>query len=190
LTARPNPNVYDSEILAALGIYPCPGLTVAHVRAQMWQESQGDPWAASSAACLGLMQIKPSTARDDILPGRGVEDVQEWTPFDPGESLRCGVWYMRWLLESYTDRLPGFTERWRFSLASYNAGRSRVNRALIRARKEMSPEYSVYRRWLAANKPPGPWQLWENVAPLVQARTGSEPIVYVERIAHYLREFQ
>ncbi len=90
--------------------------------AQMYQESQFDPNAISYAGAEGLMQIIPETA--DLL---GITDVN-----DPDTSIRGGIRYMDYLRGKFEEDLLLEDRLW-FSLAAYNAGYGRVNRARMLA---------------------------------------------------------
>lgn len=86
--------------------------------AQMYQESQFDPKAISYAGAEGLMQIIPETA--DYL---GMGDT-----YNPTNSIRSGVRYLNILRGQFENSLLLEDITW-FSLAAYNAGFTRVERA-------------------------------------------------------------
>lgn len=86
--------------------------------AQMYQESQFNPRAVSYAGAQGLMQLIPDTA--DLL---GIEDS-----YDPDSSIQAGIRYMDYLRGKFKDN-ELLEERIWFSLAAYNAGFNRVQRA-------------------------------------------------------------
>ncbi|MFT5425202.1 MAG: membrane-bound lytic murein transglycosylase F [Gammaproteobacteria bacterium] len=86
--------------------------------AQMYQESQFDPEAVSYAGAEGLMQIMPATAND-----LGVQDLS-----DPVSNITAGVKYMKILRDQFEQELPLEDKTW-FTLASYNAGFTRVKNA-------------------------------------------------------------
>jgi hypothetical protein len=67
--------------------------------------------AVSPRNARGLMQLMPETAERF-----GVKNV-----FDPGENIRGGVKYLRWLLTYFEDDLS-------LALAAYNAGEGAVTR--------------------------------------------------------------
>ncbi len=92
--------------------------------AQMYQESQFDPAAVSYAGAEGLMQLMPATAR-----ALGVEDVN-----DPTLNITAGVKYMSILRDQFEQELLLEDKTW-FTLASYNAGFSRVKKARLLAEK-------------------------------------------------------
>jgi membrane-bound lytic murein transglycosylase F len=86
--------------------------------ALMFQESRFNPQAASDAGAEGLMQLLPDTAEQ-----QGVTDLK-----NPEDSIHAGVSYLDSLRSKFEDDLL-LDERTWFSLASYNAGYSRVKRA-------------------------------------------------------------
>ena len=76
-----------------------PGLT----RRVAWQESHFDPSARSPAGALGIMQFKPSTARDFGI-----------NPLDPMQAIDAAGRYLASLYKQ--------TGSWRGAIASYNWG--------------------------------------------------------------------
>jgi membrane-bound lytic murein transglycosylase F len=92
--------------------------------AQMYQESQFNPDAVSYAGAEGLMQLMPATAKE-----LGVDDLN-----DPTSNITAGVKYMKLLRARFEQELPLEDKTW-FTLASYNAGFSRVKRARVLAKK-------------------------------------------------------
>lgn len=81
------------------------------VHAVIQAESDYDPNAVSRKGAIGLMQLVPATARRF-----GVAN-----PFDPGENIKGGVNYLRYLLDLFGGDLSR-------SLAAYNAGENSVLR--------------------------------------------------------------
>ena len=90
----------------------------------MYQESQFDPDAISYAGAEGLMQIMPATANE-----LGVENIN-----DPKDNITAGVKYMRILRDQFEQELPLEDKTW-FTLASYNAGFTRIKHARALAGK-------------------------------------------------------
>lgn len=74
-------------------------------------ESNFDPLARSPRNAMGLMQLIPETA----------ERFRVTNIFDPRESVRGGLAYLRWLLAYYRGNLD-------LTLAAYNAGEGAVDR--------------------------------------------------------------
>lgn len=75
-------------------------------------ESRFDPRAVGASGERGLMQIKPSTARD-YEAGLGADRL-----FDPAVNLRIGLRHLKREVDHF--------ESWSLGLASYNMGRSRL----------------------------------------------------------------
>ena len=86
--------------------------------AQMYQESQFDPGARSTAGAEGLMQMMPETA--EFV---GTNDLA-----NPEKNIHAGVKYLSMLRDRFEDDLLLEDRTW-FSLASYNAGYNRIRRA-------------------------------------------------------------
>lgn len=90
--------------------------------AQMFQESHFNPQAESVAGASGLMQLMPTTA----------EYIGAGDLADPESNIRAGLKYMDYLRSQFEDHLT-LQERTWFTLAAYNAGLGRVQRARARA---------------------------------------------------------
>jgi len=81
---------YDDIINAAGQQY---GVDPDLLRAQMMQESGGNPNAVSKRGAMGLMQLMPGTASD-----MGVSNIK-----DPSQNIMGGAKYMRQLIDKYGD---------------------------------------------------------------------------------------
>ncbi len=92
------------------------------ILAQMFQESHFDPTAESVAGASGLMQMMPSTAAEI-----GAENLE-----DPHHNIRAGVKYMNFLRSQFEEDLNLEDRTW-FTLAAYNAGYGRVQKARAKA---------------------------------------------------------
>jgi membrane-bound lytic murein transglycosylase F len=80
----------------------------------MYEESRFDPQAVGPGGSAGLFQFMPATWQD-----LGGED-----PHDPEEAVAAASWYVRWLMEQFSDlALP---DRLAMAIASYNAGAAHV----------------------------------------------------------------
>ena len=122
-------------------------------------ESSMRPNALSSAGAQGLMQLMPRTAR--VL---GVDN-----PFDPEQSIVGGAKYLQWQYEHFPE-IVNDRERLKFSLASYNCGRSYVNKAIKLAKKGGKD-----------------WQKWEVVKQCLKSpkcKVGSRRPKYRQTIAY------
>ncbi len=132
------------------------------IAAQAYQESGFRQSAVSSAGAVGIMQIKPSTARD---PNINVPDIQE-----AENNIHAGIKYLHFLLDHYLRDEPLDTlNRTLFALASYNAGPARIRR-LRQAAK-------------ARGLDPNIW--FDNVELVAASQVGREPVRYVSNIYKY-----
>jgi soluble lytic murein transglycosylase len=97
-------------------------LDPALLAAMIYQESKFEVDARSEAGAIGLMQLRPDTARGIAVRTGGsqfrVDDL-----YDPEINVRYGSWYLRHLLDKY-----GSEER---ALAAYNGGQGNVDRGVI-----------------------------------------------------------
>lgn len=84
-------------------------------------ESSFDPRAVGSGGAIGLMQIKPSTAR--IYDRR----ITRRQLFLPEVNVRLGLRHLK-------EEVDYFGEDWTLGLLAYNMGRTRLSRALERGR--------------------------------------------------------
>ena len=83
--------------------------------------------AVSKAGAVGLMQIKPSTARAVALQAGLPEHVDAVTLLRPGTNIRVGTRYLAYLVRRYA----GDTQ---LALAAYNAGMKNADRWAAQAR--------------------------------------------------------
>ncbi len=82
------------------------------------QESEFDPQARSRANARGLTQVLPATGRE-LARRAGIAKFHTQMLHQPDVSLRLGALMLRSMLNSWNGK-------WEETLASYNAGRSRV----------------------------------------------------------------
>ncbi|HXM43382.1 MAG TPA: transglycosylase SLT domain-containing protein [Bryobacteraceae bacterium] len=89
------------------------------VAALIRQESEFDPQALSPKHAYGLTQVEPATGRA-LARRAGVKRFSNRSLFQPAINLKLGAYYLRGLLDQWGGK-------WEETLASYNAGKSRVN---------------------------------------------------------------
>jgi soluble lytic murein transglycosylase len=89
------------------------------VAALIRQESEFNVKAVSRANARGLTQVMPATGRE-LGRKLNIPRYQTSMLFTPETNLKIGTYYLKVLL----DQLNG---KWEETLASYNAGKSRVN---------------------------------------------------------------
>jgi soluble lytic murein transglycosylase len=111
------------------------GIDPALVAAVIYQEARFDSSAESSSGAVGLMQLRPETAKGIALRTGGtafrVSDLR-----DPAINIRYGSWYLQNLFEKYGDE--------RLVLAAYNAGQGNVDRWLANGEDIGFPETRAY----------------------------------------------
>jgi len=88
------------------------------VAALIRQESEFNPKAVSHANARGLTQVLPGTGRE-LSRKLKIPRYKTAMLFTPDTNVKIGTYYLKALL----DQLQG---RWEPTLASYNAGKSRV----------------------------------------------------------------
>lgn len=110
----------------------------------VFQESKGDPGAVSPVGALGLMQLRPETARERAgelgLPAPTREDLLG----DPALNLRLGVEYLVYLERRYGGDVEA-------ALCAYNGGPTRLDRWIVEA--------GGYASWLAKQEREGTSQV-------------------------------
>lgn len=109
-----------------------------------FQESRFDPDAESWAGAIGVMQVKPATARLDATTLR-----------DASQNIAAGTRHLRWLLDRY-HYVPE-SDRLQFALAAYNCGHGHLDDArMLAVRRGLNPnawEGSVRESLLLLRKP-------------------------------------
>jgi soluble lytic murein transglycosylase-like protein len=111
-----------AEIRALIDYNNSYGFDPNRVMQMVYVESRYNPSARGAAGEIGLMQIKPSTARD-----MGFDPD---TLTDPATNIACGMKYLAWVrdyLRQHTGREPS----WAQILSGYNAGVGNVLRGYI-----------------------------------------------------------
>jgi soluble lytic murein transglycosylase len=111
------------------------GLDPALLAAVIYQESRFRSGARSSSGAVGLMQLRPETAKGIALRTGGTAfEVSDLT--DPAINIRYGSWYLQHLFTKYDDE--------RLVLAAYNAGQGNVDRWLDEDGEIAFPETRAY----------------------------------------------
>ena len=108
IVAAPRQGPYHDLIIEAAQTYD---LDPRLIRSVVQVESAFDHMAVSRAGAKGLMQLRPTLARE----------LQVHNPFDPRQNIMGGARYLRRLLDMHEGDL-------RLALASYNAGPRNVTR--------------------------------------------------------------
>jgi len=91
----------------------------ALLAAVIYQESKFRPAAKSSSGAIGLMQLRPQTARGIAIRTHG-NAFRTSDLYDPEINIRYGAWYLDNLFRKYGSE--------RLVLAAYNAGQGNVDR--------------------------------------------------------------
>lgn len=123
-----NSDKYDVIIRKWAANYEVPfHLAKAVVR---W-ESSFIEYAVSRCGAVGLMQLMPALYKE-----AGID------PLDPDSNVRVGCAYLKRLWDIFAKEKE--LERWKFALASYNAGMKYVINAQKRANKAGAKDYKWY----------------------------------------------
>jgi soluble lytic murein transglycosylase len=110
-------------------------LDPALVAAVIYQESKFDADAKSSSGAIGLMQLRPDTAKG-IAIRTGGSRFQVSDLYNPEINVRYGSWYLRHLLDRYGDE--------KTALAAYNAGQRNVDEWRAEGKDIQFPETRAY----------------------------------------------
>lgn len=132
------------------------------IAALAFQESKLDPSKKSPQGAVGIMQIKPSTAKDKNIAIKNINKLDN--------NVHAGVKYLAFLRDRYFAS-PKLNDgaRIHFSLAAYNAGPAKVRKMRAKAKK------------MGLN--PNVW--FRNVEHAAQGMVGSETTRYVANIYKY-----
>jgi len=132
------------------------------IAALAFQESRLNPKKKSPRGAVGLMQIKPSTAKDKNVRIKDIYKIEN--------NIHAGVKYLAFLRDRYfTSPKIEDGSRVHFSLAAYNAGPAKV-REMRAKTKQMGLNPDVWFR---------------NVERAAQQMVGSETTRYVANIYKY-----
>ena len=138
------------------------GMDPTLLAAQGFQESRLDQSVRSPVGAIGVMQLLPSTAKDNNV---AIPNIDELEP-----NIEAGAKYMAFLKERYfsgpeLDELNGSL----LALASYNAGPGRIRRL----RREAAERGYDHNLW------------FDNVEVIVAEKVGRETVQYVSNIFKY-----
>ena len=127
-----------------------------------YQESRLKQNAKSHMGAVGIMQILPSTAKDNNVNIPNIHEVEA--------NIHAGTKYLRFMVDRYfNDDAITRMDKGLFAFASYNAGPSRVAKLRKEAR-EMGLDPNVWFR---------------NVEVVAAKRIGRETVQYVNNIYKY-----
>jgi len=129
------------------------------IASQAFQESGFNQKLRSSANAVGIMQIKPSTARSKIVNVPNINNLEN--------NILAGVKYLAFIRDFYFSK-PEYSpeDRINFTLAAYNAGPGRIRK--------------LQRMTEARGLNPHKWHY--NVEVLARQEIGQETVNYVTKI--------
>jgi len=153
-----------------------PDVLLALCMAQLFAESSFRDNAVSRANAKGIAQFRDSTWKQW---GNGGD------PFNFQDAISAQLRYMAFLYGRFGE-IPDQLERYKFALASYNIGRSRVNNALAKARQRCG-QPSGLSVWESKGSPPGKWQNWWYTSRVLWETYpyARETVEYVDRVFNY-----
>jgi membrane-bound lytic murein transglycosylase MltF len=132
------------------------------IAAQGYQESRLNQSARSRSGAVGIMQVKPATARDKNVAIRDINTVDG--------NIHAGVKYLSFIRERYfSDADIDEVNRNLLALAAYNMGPARM----LKVRDQAA----------AAGYDPNIW--FDNVELAAARNVGGEPVRYVANIYKY-----
>jgi len=127
-----------------------------------YQESRIDQSRRSPAGAIGVMQLLPSTAGGDPINIEQIEHIEH--------NIHAGVKYLRWIYQNYFEKEKmDELNKVLFTIASYNAGPTRVQQLRQEASK--------------MGLDPNIW--FQNVEIVAAKRIGRETVQYVSNIYKY-----
>lgn len=136
----PRYSQYDTLIQDAGRKY---GVDPLLIKAIVWRESKFRPDLVGTSGERGLMQVGEPAARDWAR----MKKIETFTPtdlFDPKVNLEVGVWYLAKAAEHWKDKADPIP----FTLAEYNAGKTRVDRWIKESGKPADATAEDLMRWI------------------------------------------
>jgi membrane-bound lytic murein transglycosylase MltF len=139
------------------------GFDYLMIMAQGYQESNLDQSDRSPSGAVGIMQMKPSSAREPDIAIEGIEKSAE-------RNIEAGNKYLRYLITKYiNDPTLDAKNQTLFALASYNVGPNAFGKIRDKAR--------------AMGLDPNVW--FGNVENAAAAVNGRETVQYVSNVYKY-----
>lgn len=137
------------------------------IAAQGYQESRLDQSKRSPAGAIGIMQVRPSTAKDPNVNIKNIDKAEN--------NIHAGVKYLRFIRDRYfSDPEIEQLDRVLFSFAAYNAGPANITKA----RNKAGTMGFDRNRWFG------------NVEVAASRTISREPVVYVRNIYKYYVAFK
>ena len=137
------------------------------VAALAYQESRIDQNLRSPAGAIGVMQMLPTTAKDQNVNIPNIENLEN--------NIHAGVKYLRFLRDRYFEEQPmDEANKTLFTFASYNAGPAKVEKLRTEAEK--------------TGLDPNVW--FRNVEIVAAKRIGHETVQYVSNIYKYYTAYR
>jgi membrane-bound lytic murein transglycosylase MltF len=135
--------------------------------AQGFQESQFNQKLRMKSGAVGVMQMKPSTAKEEL----GISDIVTRAE----DNIHSAAAYLHFIIKKYLND-PGISDRDRvlMALAAYNGGPTALTRARADAKKK--------------GFDPNIW--FDNVEYGSAAISGQEPVQYVGHIYKYFLSYK
>jgi membrane-bound lytic murein transglycosylase MltF len=132
------------------------------IAALAYQESRIDQSKRSPVGAIGVMQLLPSTAKDQNVNVPNIDEMES--------NIHAGVKYLRFIRDRYFEKEPmDDVNKMLFTFASYNAGPAKVDKLRKKARK--------------AGLDPNVW--FRNVEIMAAREIGRETVQYVSNIFKY-----
>lgn len=143
-------------------------------------ESRFDPEAESAFGAHGLMQVRPSTAKEVAKLSGDERSIARRLMADAALNIQVGGAYLAWLMARFDPEGVDRTEQIRFALAAYNVGLGHIRDARALARLTgRDPD-----KWFGAVEDAlrlKEWPRWHARTRFGYCRP-QEPIDYVNRV--------